>query len=684
MAVGHQNQLRAELIRAAIAPAADPKRKQHRSSLPSAYDASWSGNIDSQRPAGFSGSAKLVRVSYTKLYSNVSGRYGKELVFWLAHTSAYLLEKGSHNSSSMYRSAILDFGKFLHDGDWGCAITAPRDITNSVLERFQRWLREQTNNAGTLRKRYANFVLLLFYLRLLKPGLLRADLDLSHIAQRAVRRGRTKHSSRADEAKQLSMQDGARLEKAFLLHCQAYYRHWRIGQKLMKEARSRGCDPRDFNLTPTTSLGEGLLKAHHILFIQGGPLPLAFYRQLHTTIYGIREKNTKPHQLTPGRKRASPRRNRSGVVGRRDERLPIWDVSNVEEFFGYIAPGYNDLFPFLALIAARTYANSSSLCTFPLNCFEPPAKPKAARSRIAPTDVDAVLRTPPLEQTPNRDHVWWEKNRPIPKWKHRSFPTGADNLPPAIIRQVIEITEPIRSYAPKEIRSFLFIVRKERLTGPDNTSRIGHYYASTIGEALRTFRRRNPALPYFHYKILRLRGSDASYAASGGNIFIGQHNLGHANAQTTYTNYMGRHGRRINETIIARFQYYLQELLTFSKLPGALSPDFKPKSAAIAPANATQLSEVVSPLAELARQLSHAFTLSNLIFHGEHERCARLLQFADHLLSQQRPDNIIRWAAAVGPVHRFLTTDLLKRFSPEVLAKARLHIPHLPPLPAFE
>jgi site-specific recombinase XerC len=299
---------------------------------------------------------------------------------------------------------------------------------------------------------------------------------------------------------------------------------------------------------------------------------------------------------------------------------------------------------------------------------------------IAELQIDCLQPIPLLE---DHELLVWTKGRTT-RQQRRAFRSADPFEPPALVRELIEWTRPIRALLPRVHRARLFVCR----THPHGMRAPSWTFFKA---AKRGFSERHH-LPAFDLSAIRPSVLTAVYRVSG-DLHEVKEVANHAHLSTTAGYVRGPEVEHENRQRISAIQgAYLGRverdvsgaptmLGGIPERPGlrgaAVSMfgfDCKDAFAGIAPG---------SHAGELCTHFLGCFTCPNAVITGEPASLARLLQARDHLRAANGSVHPARWDVIYAPQLRILEEDILTRFSKRELAAAaplRSALPALPEL----
>lgn len=315
------------------------------------------------------------------------------------------------------------------------------------------------------------------------------------------------------------------------------------------------------------------------------------------------------------------------------------------------------IFPYYLAILIQAAGNPHAIAELPTECLQP---------------------IPLLE---DHELLVWTKGRTT-RQQRRAFRSEDPFEPPALVRDLIEWTKPIRALVPRAHRDRLFVCR----THPHGMRAPGWTFFKA---AKHSFSERHH-LPSFDLSAIRPSVLTAIYRVSG-DLHEVKEVANHAQLSTTAGYIRGPEVEHENRQRISAIQgVYLGHLerdVSVASTRSGGSPDTsalggravsmfgfdcKDPFAGIAPG---------SHAGELCTHFLGCFTCPNAVITGEPASVARLLQARDHLRAADVSLHPARWEAIYAPQLRILEEDILTRFSAREIAAAAPLRASLPPLP---
>ena len=297
---------------------------------------------------------------------------------------------------------------------------------------------------------------------------------------------------------------------------------------------------------------------------------------------------------------------------------------------------------------------------------------------IAELQCDCLQALPLLD---DRQALVWFKPR-ANSIQRRTFSIADRFEPPALVEEILQWSERLRSLAPAQLRNRLFLFK-----GPRG---VGALSSGTVKRLLKAFCDRHD-LPRFTLAGIR-PGVLSSFYRVSGDLRRTAAVANHANLSTTVRyvdtpQVQAQHRARI-ATLQSAFMGHIEQRRVVSTAESFASP-----GRGVAP----PAGEVVSmfgfgctdPFAgiapgthrgELCTNFMGCFTCPNAIITPDPATLARLLRARDHLRAAAGALHPARWEAFYGPQLRILEEDILPRFSASELAAAQPLVAQLPPL----
>jgi len=329
----------------------------------------------------------------------------------------------------------------------------------------------------------------------------------------------------------------------------------------------------------------------------------------------------------------------------------------VEVIEPYLYPNGYGLFPYYLLIVLHTAGNSQAIAEMSMDCLQP---------------------IPLIE---DRELLIWEKPR-AGSVQRRSFKSSDPFEPPALVRDIIDWTRPLRAHVAREQRGRLFLI-KTTIGGPTAATRI------KFMRPLRRFIATHKLKP-FSMGSLRPSVLSALYRSSG-DLRAVKAMANHVSIATTASYVRGREVSAQNTLRMAALQSALLGHIEPSQRD---RPSTRPRAWNFeSPPPGTAVSmfgfSCKDPLAgiapgtrrgELCTNFLACLVCPNAIIPADVPTLARLLHARDHLKSAATHVHPARWAAIYAPQVRIIEEDLLSRFPLSDHAEAERLRSRLPPL----
>jgi hypothetical protein len=372
----------------------------------------------------------------------------------------------------------------------------------------------------------------------------------------------------------------------------------------------------------------------------------------------------------------SPEASRSALVAAIEQRyagiIPTWnglrragdlDVLRALNRFGgtqeiapLLYPDARSLLPYYLAILIHSAGNPEPIAALTCDCLQP---------------------IPLLD---DRQMLVWAKHR-AGQMQRRSFSTTDPDEPPALVRELLTYTEPLRRHAPAALRRRLFVFRG--LFGISGLS------AALAKRMIRSGFTARHALPHFSLASIRPSVLSAFYRASGDLLKV-KTVANHRSLATTLRyvdtpQVQAEHRARV-AALQSSFLGHIEQPTARKarETPRASPPraagsavsmfgfDCKDPFAGIAPGTRR---------GSLCTHFLGCFTCPNAIIPDEPRTLARLTQARDHLRAAAATIHPARWQAIYAPSLQILEEDILARFSAAELSAASALHSSLPPLP---
>jgi len=326
----------------------------------------------------------------------------------------------------------------------------------------------------------------------------------------------------------------------------------------------------------------------------------------------------------------------------------------------YLYPNAYGLFPYYLSIVLHTAGNSQAIAEMSMDCLRP---------------------IPLLE---DRELLVWDKPR-AGSLQRRSFRSSDPLEPPALVRDIIEWTQPLRPRVLRHQRDRLFLI-KTTTGGPTAATRVK--FVRSLEQFIATHK-----LPAFSMSSLRPSVLSALYRSSG-DLRAVKMMANHASISTTASYVRGPQVAAQNTLRMAALQSAL--LGHIAPSAGDEQPTPPPTSPSEPPPPGTAVSmfgfSCKDPLAgiapgtrrgELCTNFLACLVCPNAIIPTDVRTLACLLHARDHLACASAHVHPARWAAIYAPQVRIIDEDLLPRFPlgdrPEA-ERLRATLPPLLPL----
>lgn len=323
----------------------------------------------------------------------------------------------------------------------------------------------------------------------------------------------------------------------------------------------------------------------------------------------------------------------------------------------YLYPNGYGLFPYYLAIVLHTAGNSQAIAEMSLDCLQP---------------------IPLIE---DRELLIWEKPR-AGSVQRRSFRSSDPFEPPALVRDIIKWTQPLRSRVQRHQRDRLFLI-KTTIGGPTAATRIK--FMGPLQRFIATHK-----LKPFSMGSLRPSVLSALYR-SGGDLRAVKAMANHVSIATTANYVRGREVSAQNTLRMAALQSALLGHIEPSQSDG---PSTRPRASNFeSPPPGTAVSmfgfSCKDPLAgiapgtrrgELCTNFLACLVCANAIIPTDVPTLARLLHARNHLKSAAVHVHPARWAAIYAPQVRIIDEDLLPRFALADRPEAERLRATLPPL----
>jgi hypothetical protein len=530
----------------------------------------------------------------------------RELVYWIYEGFKLWVTGRSGLTFRHYYQSLKHFFTWLLSS--GEVIKTPAQLTNGLLAQYQRWICRPKETGGCWSGKSQSFIWngIRFPLKALqeaRPHMLRSDLNLHSLPCRvSAGHPNVQSSCRVIDGQQL---------KHILSVCwtetRRYIQLYRWAAAEMGKAPNRHTES-----IPVDWSNQGEV--------------LCFLRRFS------------------GGRRDFTERDRKALYAKVKEGLLTMPLRKLS---AAIYPRRLDVLPFLILISARLYGNPDAVRGLPTNCLD--GKPDASD----PSRVEAFLSA-----FGNHETVSWHKGR-AGRTQRLYFMSSRPKDPPALIREVLEITAPLRCRAPAKLADRLFIYSGGH----------GEITSMTCGNSVKTLNDfiKLHALPDFDLGDLRQAGLDEAYRLTNGNIFAVQALANHKSPETTRAHYLRTAARAENDRLLGELASEMERWVERGTV------------------RLTEISHDQDGVSgEMVRTVIAAFADPHLIFEGSREKAARILQLKEHLEYSRGRLHEARWLAVCDPLLQLLNLEILPRFNADVLESASRLVSSMPPLPPIQ
>jgi hypothetical protein len=302
---------------------------------------------------------------------------------------------------------------------------------------------------------------------------------------------------------------------------------------------------------------------------------------------------------------------------------------------------------------------------------------------IAELTAECLQAIPLIE---DRQLLVWRKAR-ADVLQRRAFSMAGAFEPPALVREIVQWTQRLRSHARTADRDRLFLYK--------GANRITALSLERLRQLLPTFIASH-RLPRFTLAALRPSVLTAFYRNSG-DLSSVKAIANHAHLSTTVGYVQAPEVQAQNRLRVAAIQRaYLGSIEPVSS-DNTVSMPASPASAHVPTHASARAGSAVSmfgfdckdPFAgvapgthrgELCTHFLGCFTCPNAVIAGDTATLARLMQARDHLRTAAAYLHPARWSAVYEPPLRVLEEDILTRFPAGELARAERLRPTLPAL----
>jgi len=372
----------------------------------------------------------------------------------------------------------------------------------------------------------------------------------------------------------------------------------------------------------------------------------------------------------------SPEASRSALATAIEQRyagiIPTWNAlrragdldvlralnrhGGTKEIAPLLYPDSRSLLPYYLAILIHTAGNPEPIAALTPDCLQP------------------------LPLLDDREMLVWAKHR-AGQIQRRSFSTHDPDAPPALVREILAYTEPLRRHAPAPLRRRLFLFH-----GLSGISGLSAAFAKTMVRLEFTVRH---GLPHFSLASIRPSVLSAFYRASGDLLKVkavanhrsvattiryvdtpqvqAEHRARVAALQSTFLGHVERPAARV-----VRQASHSNPPRAAGAAVSMFGFDCKDPFAGIAPG---------ARRGHLCTHFLGCFTCPNAIIPDDPRTLARLTQARDHLRAAAASLHPARWQAIYAPSLQILEQDILARFGAAELAAASALHSTLPPLP---
>ena len=325
------------------------------------------------------------------------------------------------------------------------------------------------------------------------------------------------------------------------------------------------------------------------------------------------------------------------------------------------------LLPFAIAIAARTWANPSSLFDLDLEC-----------QSLHPLDN-------------RRTVIAWRKGRSLSR-QYRSFLSAGTFEPPRLVSDIIGLTSTFRDEAPAHIRHKLFITqtsRYSRSSGPPRKMRYNH-----VNKLMANFIALHE-LPKFTIRTLRVSAIRGALVNTR-NVRVVQRLANHAQRLSTLRYAVDTDTIELCNEVISEIQdemrsYLLSDLSSTKAVAEGTGVSPSVARAIVAGENATLSGFTCrNPMegrapgtraGELCTNFLACFRCENAVLGNDPLSAARLIQFRQAIASERLSMHPERFAYLYAWISAQLDTKILLLYDEQTLREADELVPQLPPLP---
>jgi hypothetical protein len=372
---------------------------------------------------------------------------------------------------------------------------------------------------------------------------------------------------------------------------------------------------------------------------------------------------------------ASPDASRAALVAVIEQRytgiIPTWNglrragdlavlrglnrFGGTKEIAPLLYPDSRSLLPYYLAILIHTAGNPEPIAALTTDCLQP------------------------LPLLDDRQMLVWAKHR-AGQMQRRSFSTNDPDEPPALVREVLAYTEPLRRHAPPVLRRRLFLFHGQ--------SGIGGLSTALAKTMIRSEFAVRHGLPHFSLASIRPSVLSAFYRASGDLLKV-KAVANHRSVATTIRYVVTPQVQAEHRARVAALQ---STFLGHIEQPTARAVRQAPRASPPRAGAAVSMFgfDCKDPFAGIAAGARRGhlcthflgcFTCPNAIIPDDPRTLARLIQARDHLRAAAASLHPARWQAIYAPSLQILEQDILARFSTAELAAASALHSTLPPLP---
>lgn len=321
-------------------------------------------------------------------------------------------------------------------------------------------------------------------------------------------------------------------------------------------------------------------------------------------------------------------------------------------------PDARSLLPYYLAILTHTAGNPEPIAALASDCLQP---------------------IPLLD---DRQMLVWTKHR-AGQVQRRSFRSADPDEPPALVRELLAYSEPLRQHAPANVRNRLFLFRSA-------AGRITSLTPALAKQMIRHEFTVRHELVHFSLASIRPSVLSAFYRASGDLLQV-KAVANHRSITTTIRYVDTPQVQALHRARIAALQ---RTFLGHIERPTARVSRGRRRSSISAHSDVPAVSmfgfDCQDPFAGIAPG-SHrgtlcthflgCFSCPNAVIPDDPRTLARLLQAREHLRHAASSVHPARWQAIYAPPLQILESDILPRFNAAELAAAEPLRATLPPLP---